>query len=154
MSRRENDSPEGPGPWELAVVVVLLIMGGYMIWQGVEFGVGSVRRMGPGFFPVGVGALLVLLSLAILFEVRRGGAGPLELPLRPIVLITVGLLAFAATVGPLGIVPSTVLLVLIGSFADTEMTALRAGISAVALAAIGYLVFIVGFGLPLEPFWW
>lgn len=110
--------------------------------------------MGSGFFPVAVGALLALLSLGILAELRTRGAERLRLPWRPLALITLALIVFALGVERLGIVPSTILLVLVGSFADRAMTLRRAATSALVLAALGYAVFILGFGLPLDPFWW
>ncbi|MBF9033260.1 hypothetical protein HKCCE2091_03330 [Rhodobacterales bacterium HKCCE2091] len=148
----ETAGPERAGAWEYGAAAALVLLGGYMILEGLGFGVGTIRRMGPGFFPVAVGVGLAALAVGILSELRRGGVSRLNAPIRPLLFIIGSLVVFAATVEPLGMIPATILLVLIGSFADRSMTPLRAAISAVALAILGYLVFILGFDLPLNAF--
>jgi hypothetical protein len=44
------------------------------ILAGVGYHVGSLSRMGPGFFPVAVGAILVLVGLAIAFSAKSPDA--------------------------------------------------------------------------------
>jgi putative tricarboxylic transport membrane protein len=110
--------------------------------------------MGPGFFPVAVGVALAALGLAIIAEVRHSSAPAPDLPLRPMALIVAGLVVFAVLVGRAGLVPATLALVLISAFADRAMTPLRALVSALGITAMGYLVFVLGFRLPLHPFWW
>lgn len=145
-------APPRAGIWEFGVASALLLLGLYVAYTGHQIGVGSLRRMGPGFLPMAVGVGLSVLSLGILWELRRAGRAALDAPLRPLVLIPFSMGVFAATVGPLGLMPATVLLVLIGAFADPSMTAKRAGLTALALSVIGYLLFIRGFGLPLSAF--
>lgn len=150
--RNAEDLPERAGVWEIGIAIALILIGLFMVYKGIGYGTGTVRQMGPGFFPVAVGAGLSVLALGIIVEFRRGGVARLNAPIRPIAFITLALVIFAATVKPFGLIPSTIMLILIGSFADKEMTILRAGLSAVALAALGYCVFILGFGLPITAF--
>ena len=147
MTDHESDtSPTRPaGLWEYGVATTLLLLGLYVAYSGQQIGVGTPRRMGPGFLPMAVGVSLAALSLGIFWELSRlGGRSAMDVPLRPLVLIPLSMAVFAATVGPLGLIPATVLLVLIGAFADATMTAKRAALTAVALSVIGYLLFIRG----------
>lgn len=154
MEPQENTEPgQRSGPWEYAVAAALFLLGLYVAFEGANVGVGTLRRMGPGFLPVAVGCGLALLALGIFFELRSGGRPKLDAPVRPLVMVTLSLGTFAATVAPLGLVPATVLLVLIGAFAERAMTFRRAGLTAIGLAALGYVVFILGFKLPLDAFW-
>ena len=147
--------PERAGPWEYAVAASLLALGIYVALEGLGYGIGTVRRMGPGFVPLGVGAALALLAAGILAELAtKGGARRIDWPVRTILFVLAAMLVFAALVERAGIVPTTFALVVVGSFADEAMTPLRAVTSGIVLAGIGWLVFIRGFGLPLDPFWW
>ena len=155
MSAGEAPSRQRAGAWEYAAALCLLGLGVYLIIDGVAYGTGTVRRMGPGFFPVAIGTLLAILALGIVLELFvGGGARRIDWPIRPILFVTASMLVFAGLVEITGIVPAAFLLVVVGSCADSSTTPLRAIVSGVVLAGIGWLVFIRGFGLPLEPFWW
>lgn len=140
--------------WELGVAGSLVLLGGYMVWQGFEYSVGSLRQMGAGFFPVVVGTALIVLSLGIVLEVRHSDEAPPELPLRPLAGITAGLVTFAVTVEPLGLIPATFLLVLLSMAGDEGTSWKRALITALVLAASGYLLFGLAFRLSVHAFWW
>ncbi len=44
---------------------LMLVIGSAVAWQGFGYNVGSLTRMGPGFFPVALGVLLAALGIAI-----------------------------------------------------------------------------------------
>jgi len=140
--------------WELGIAAALFLLGAYMLWQGVGYSVGNLRQMGAGFFPVVIGAALMVLSLGIMLEVRHGDGAPPELPLRPLAGITVGLVAFAVSVEPLGLIPATFLLVLLSMGGDRGTSWKKALITAFVLAAFGYLLFGLVFRLSIHAFWW
>jgi hypothetical protein len=87
-------------------------------------------------------------------EVRRSATPAPDLPLRPLAFIIAGLVVFSIAIEPLGLVPATFILVFVSAFADAGMTPLRALLVAAAMSALGYAVFVLGFRLPLDPFWW
>ena len=133
----------------------LLAFGLWFVWHaGVEYDMGSMRRMGPGFFPTVLGWLVAgfgaLLLLPALF---RRGEWPLP-AIRPLVTIVAGGLAFAWMIEPLGLVPATVALVCIVAFAETQVRLLRTAILAVALSAMAVGVFSEGLGIPIPAFRW
>ncbi len=140
--------------WELGAALLVFALGAFMALKGLSYSIGSVNRMGPGFFPVAVGVILMLLAVAIMLEVRHSNTPAPDFPLRPLAALTAGLVAFAVLIEPLGLVPATFVLVLVSSFGDASMTLRRAVLAAVAMAALGYVVFVLGFRLPLHPFWW
>lgn len=136
-------------------------------WAGVLFGafgaaaiaissgypLGSAARMGPGYFPRGLGILL--LALAALLIVRsfalRGGALAMR-NLKPLVIVLGSVLVFGLAAPRLGIVTATVLLILISSSADHEFRWKEAIVASVILAIFAVVVFIYGLGLQL-PIW-
>lgn len=150
-----------PGPadrklnsWELGAALVLFAIGAFLTWTGLGYSVGTVRHMGPGFFPVAVGIVLMMLSAAIMLEVRHSKTPAPTFSLRPLVATVVGLAAFGALIEPVGLVPATFVLVFVASYGDSAMSTARAVIVAAAVAAMGYAVFVLGFRLPIHPFWW
>jgi len=140
--------------WEISAAASVFVLGAYMAAQGFDYTVGSLNHMGAGFFPVVVGLLLVFFGIAIFLEVRYRQTPPPDIPVRPLAALTAGLIAFAVLIEPAGLVPATFFLVLIAAFGDETMGVLRALITAFAIAVLGYLVFVVGFRLTLDPFWW
>ncbi len=140
--------------WEIGAALTVVLIGLYVAAEGVGYGVGTLRHMGPGFFPLAVGVGLLGLGLAILVETRHATTPAPDLPARPLAAILGGLLLFALLVSRAGLVPATLVLVMVAAFADVRMTLARAAVSAVGIAALGWVVFVAGFRLPLHPFWW
>ncbi len=59
---------------DLAVGAVCLGLGLTLVATGLRFPSGVGGLPGPGFFPVAIGAVVCLLSAALLWQARRGGA--------------------------------------------------------------------------------
>ena len=140
--------------WELGAGAVVFAIGAFMAWEGFTYSVGNLRHLGPGYFPLSVGVILMLLAAAILLEVRFADTSAPDLPIRPLAAITLGLVSFAALIDTMGLIPATFVLILLAAFGDRAMTARRALAVAAAVSALGYLIFIFGFRLPINPFWW
>ncbi len=140
--------------WEAGTAILLFALGAYLAWSGFGFGIGQLNRVGAGFFPLAVGVMLMGLAVAIFIQFRQSAAQPRKLPWRPIAAIAAGLVAFALLVTTLGFVIATAVLVFVTALGDRTVHVRRAAITAIAMAVFGYVVFIVLFRLPLNPFWW
>lgn len=141
-------------PWETGAAAFLFLLGAGITLQGSGYPMGTVTRMGPGFFPVVSGLAIMLASAMIFLQERHADTPAPRLPLRPLLAITIGLVLFGALVERAGLVPAAFVLVMVSSVADNRMTFGRAVATATAVTALGYIVFVVGFRLPLDPFWW
>ena len=127
---------------------------------GVLFGLGSLGlelgtplRMGPGYFPLVLAGILVVLGLVILASgFGHPTTGSLAVPWRGLVLVLSAPVVFGLTVRVLGLVPAVMLVVLISSFASRRMSMLLALVLTVALTLFCVLVFSFGLGLPLRLF--
>jgi hypothetical protein len=114
---------------------------------------GTAARMGPGYFPRGLGGLLVALGAVIALRgVRIAGPAIPRFHWRPIVFVLVAVVAFGLTLPVTGVVLGTILLIFVTSYASHEFGWKAAIISGVALAITSVLVFIVGLKLVL-PIW-
>lgn len=134
---------------------LLLAFGIWFTWHAQEaYALGSLRRMGPGFFPVVLGVLVAGFGLALLIPALfRRGEAPVP-AVRPLLTILAAGLAFALLVEPFGMVPATVALVAIAALAERDFRPLRTAILAVALAAMAVTVFSEGLGIPVPAFRW
>jgi hypothetical protein len=139
---------------ELLALAILFGLGLFMVWEGSSFAIGTPRRMGPGFFPVGIGLLLIAFAVALIPEAMRAERRSTAFPLRVFLAVTVSLVLFAVLVGTAGLVPATLVLVVGSSLGDPDFRPLRTAITAIVVAAIGYALFVWAFRLPLDPFWW
>jgi len=139
-----------------AVLVALLIvaLGAWVIWEGSSHRMGRAANMGPGFYPVMLGVILLGLGLANLLEVVLKGERGLEFRFRPLVMISLSLASFAFLLRPYGLIPATFALVLIGSLAESPPKPLLALFTASALTLIGVVVFSWGLRLPLPLLRW
>lgn len=126
-------------------------LGAFALFEASRYPMGSLLRMGPGFFPSGVAILIILLGLVLIaasFRSRRS-ARPIEVRLRPVATIAGAILLFALLLERVGVVPATLVLVFVSSLAEPQWRPLRAGVLALAIGALVYLIFIVVLQIPL-----
>lgn len=114
--------------------------------------VGSGLQMGPGYFPLVLGGLLVLLGLLIalkgLVSPETGELGPV--PWRAAVLLVAAILFFGFAVRGLGIVPTLFVSVLLAALAGKGIRIVPALVIAVSLTALSVVIFIFLLQLPLR----
>jgi hypothetical protein len=119
---------------------------------GAGYKVGTLTRMGSGFFPVALGVVMVILGVLIGGNARRG-EGPAGRPLehttgagsapewRGWLCILAGIGSFAV-IGPyIGLLPATFTTVFISALGDRGNTWLSALVLAVLMTVIAYVVF-------------
>lgn len=137
-----------------------VLCGAIFIAFGIYFGLnalgmelGTAFRMGPGFFPLVLAVILILLGLAIAIPAFRVEGEPVgSLPIRGMIFILPAPVLFALTLKGLGFVPSIFLATLLASFASTRMRVPTALIIAALMTAFTTAVFIYGLGLPFRLF--
>lgn len=113
---------------------------------------GTLSRMGPGYFPVALGAVLAILGVLVALPAWfRSGSLP-SVNWKSFVIVTASVMLFAATLQTLGILFATAITVFLASLADNQITWRGRAILCVAIAVILYLVFIAGLSMVL-PVW-
>jgi putative tricarboxylic transport membrane protein len=138
----------------------------------VELPLGSAFRMGPGYFPLVLAGLLVLLGAGIIVS-GVGVATPDRVvrhhpdaanltglqaalarlgPWRGVIVILASPIIFGLGIQTIGLIPSLALAVLVASFASSKVSILFALIMTAILTAFCYLVFAVGLRLPVRLF--
>jgi hypothetical protein len=147
----------GVNSTELAGGSIAIAIGGFAVWEASGYTIGELSRMGPGYFPVALGVVMIGLGAALIFEGRRADAEPAENPAwRTLIAVLTGIGAFALLLERTGLVPASVALVLLAALAEPQYRPGQTVLLALAISAISVLVFTVLIGLPLPAFarWW
>jgi hypothetical protein len=137
-----------------------ILAGAIFIALGLVFLVGALGlergtafRMGPGYFPLVLAGLLVLIGAAIALRALREEELAINMhavPWRGLVLILGAPVLFGLTVRGLGLLPAIAIVALISSFASRRMKPVLAAGITVVLTVFCVLVFNVGLGLPIR----
>ena len=116
--------------------------------------VGTLLRMGPGYFPLALGSLLVLLGILIAVKGFFAGEGDEigPVPWKAVVLLVVALIFFGYTVRGLGLVPALLVTVFLSAMAGRRARVIPAIVIAAALTALSVLIFVVALQLRLPYF--
>jgi hypothetical protein len=133
----------GKDLWAGALMIVL---GLGSIYAGFGYSVGSLSRMGPGFFPVAVGTVLLLCGLAIAISTKAPDAhGKTDLAPPPEWrawgCIVIGIMAFVILGTYGGLLPATFAIVFISALGDKDNTWVSALVLAVAMCIVCTVVF-------------
>ena len=118
-------------------------------WSFAQYQMGSAVRMGPGYFPAVLGGLLLLLGAAVIFR-SLGADGPrvARFHFRPLILVSLSVLAYGYLMQPGGLVVATAAAVFIGALAGHEFKWKEVSVVALVLVLFSYLVFVKGLTLP------
>jgi hypothetical protein len=143
-------------PKDFLTGVMFIFFGASAVALSFGLTIGSAARMGPGFFPLVLGGLLVVLGAVILLRgvgwAKGFHAWP-SLQLTPVATILVAVILFSQILRPLGLLLSTAALVLLASRASHEFRWKEALLNAAVLVAIVLTVFVyfLDFQLPVWP---
>lgn len=114
---------------------------------GYQF--GSAVRMGPAYFPIVLGGLLVFLGILVLLDsLVEEGPPVAKFHFRPLLFILASSLAFAYLLKPLGLVLASIALIFIGAYGGHEFKWKEVAIIAAVLVVLSVVVFVKGLTLP------
>lgn len=133
--------------------VMFIAFGVFFVAVATTYAMGTLRRMGPGYFPTALGALMTLLGVVVLARsLASDGPNVPRLFLRPTLFVLAACLGFAYLLRPLGLVVATVLTIFVSAFGGPEFRWKEVAILAVVLAVGSVLAFVGALSLPF-PIW-
>lgn len=137
---------------------LMMVIGLGAIIQGRQYPVGTLSRMGPGFFPVALGAILTFTGLAIIvaarFAARETETAPLPAEWRGWFCIGLSIIAFVVLGKYGGLIPATFAIVFIAALGDRQNTILAAAVLALATVATCVVVFWWALRMNFALFGW
>ncbi len=165
---------------DLIGAALMVVLGIVVAWQGTYYQMGTLSRMGAGYVPVVLGALLILVGILIAATARRPRAGDAVVSgldasgvgIVPAVpappkhgewsgfqwrgwgCILGGVAAFVILGRWGGLVPATFATVFIAALGDRENKVRDALLLAVGITIAGVLIFNWGLKLVFPLFTW
>jgi hypothetical protein len=138
---------------DAAAGILFILVGLIFGAKSLEMEIGTSLRMGPGYFPLVLSGLLILLGGIIVASSFRSVAEEMSAHAwRGMLFILPAPIFFGLTVRGLGFVPSIFLTTLIAALASLKMKLPSALLLAVAVTVFCTLVFSYALGLPFRRF--
>jgi Tripartite tricarboxylate transporter TctB family len=129
--------------------LMLIGIGGAAMLIASNYPFGTALRMGPGYFPIILGALLIVFGLAILaygLRSRERIAGSWSL--RALIILSLSLVLFGVLMEHAGFIPAMMVLIFGSATASTEFKFVEILLFSIGLTVLSVIVFVWALGLP------
>ncbi len=131
--------------------LLFIFFGVFAMVLAREYPLGTLRRMGPAYFPTIIGGVLAILGFLISARSLWIGSEPVQLPtLRPLIMILGAIVGFALLLKPLGLVLATLVLILISCLGGWQFRWLEVTLLYLILVLIAVIFFVYGLGLQFN----
>jgi hypothetical protein len=132
---------------------MLIAIGALAIFIARNYTFGTSLRMGPGYFPIILGGLLILFGLYILaMGLRRSEKIEGSWSIRGLIILPLSLVLFGVLIDRAGFVPAMLVLIFCAATASTEFKLVEVLLFSAFLTALAAAVFVWGLGLPYPLF--
>ena len=127
-----------------------IIVGVVAIWIARDYPFGSALRMGPGYFPTTLSAIMILFGIAIM---AMGLKTPEKLKgsnwsVRALIVLPLATAVFGWLMEEAGFLPAMAVLIPLSAAAGREFKFSEIALLTVGLTILCTLMFIEGLGLP------
>ena len=125
--------------------IIFLLFGIATMFLATNYQIGTAARMGPGYFPFVLGGMMTVLGVIIFAKAlasheRAQRIAPIRL--RPLFFVLLAVVLFGLLLPSMGLVFSSVMLVILSSLASYEFKLRDAVINSVVLLIISLAVFV------------
>jgi hypothetical protein len=144
-------------PKEFCAGAIYLAFGAAGVWFGWAYPMGTAGRMGAGYFPKVLAAILIGFGvIAMLRGLRIEGPALETISPKPLLLILAACSLFGVLLEPLGLIGALFILIVMTAMASSQFRwSPVALLGAAALTGLCALVFVKGLSvpMPLVGFW-
>lgn len=138
-------------PKDFYAGLMYAVIGAGAIILARDYNMGTSVRMGPGYFPTVLGALLIIVgTLSMIRAFLHRGESIATFYWKEIFLVLGSVVLFGILVRGAGLVPSLVVLVLVSAWASEKFQIKTAVSLAILTGVFSALVFVKGLGLPFS----
>lgn len=131
---------------------LFILAGAIFFWVSRDYGMGTSRRMGPGYFPTVLSLLLTLIGAGVLLISLRSSEQVDGFSVRAFTCVILGTVIFGVLIRDAGILIAVVTLVLVAAAGNRESKWLPMGALAAGMALLCYGLFVKGLGMPIPIF--
>jgi len=129
--------------------LIVLAVGSYFAYGALDYRIGTVIRMGPGYVPLALGLIAMGLGVLIMLS-SLGRSGALEsFRWRVVLPIVASILAFWLLLPRVGVLPATFVSVLVATLASPKSRLVPAIFLGVIIAVLIWACFVLLLGLPI-----
>lgn len=129
--------------------LLMIGIGGIGFYMALDYPFGSAMRMGPGYFPRVLAAILIAFGVYVLIRGLRTGEKVKGVwGWRPLFFITLGLIAYGWLMDRAGMIPALVAMFYISAYGGHEFRFWEVTILTAIMTVAAILIFIYGLGLP------
>lgn len=133
--------------------LLFVVIGALAVALAHDYPIGTTMRMGPGYFPTALGAILFLFGVYVLVRGLRSGEKVNGVwGVRAIALIALSILLFGFLLDRAGMVPAIVVTFLVAAAAGREFRLKEVVLVAAVIAVFSVAVFSYGLKLPYPLF--
>ncbi|MGK9052987.1 tripartite tricarboxylate transporter TctB family protein [Xaviernesmea oryzae] len=141
-------------PQDFGAGILFILFGAIGLYVGSDLTFGSARNMGPGYFPMIICGLIILIGLIVTAKsLSLEGPAIERIQFRPILFILLAIAAFGIFIAQIGAIISSILLILFAAYARREVNFVETIVFAVCTAAFVVIIFVYALGQPM-PVWW
>ena len=160
-----GESVRNPKLW---VGLILLATGAFVAWHATQYDLGTLRRMGPGYFPLLLGVSQCVLAIVIMLtsdeqptpspdvtSAESKASKNLQTDdswrshLRAFVFVLGAIVLFASMIRHAGFAPATAMATLVAGLAEPDNSILDIVLLAVGVTIVASLIFVVALGVPI-----
>ncbi|WP_188409972.1 tripartite tricarboxylate transporter TctB family protein [Agaricicola taiwanensis] len=143
---------EKRGVIDLAGGGFMCLVGLVSLSQSFEYGIGTASEMQAGYFPMVLGIIAIAIGIGIAVPAWSKPSSWPSIPWRPILAIVAALAAFALLIERTGMMPAVFVTVVISTLANPGLGLRRILALSIGVSLTAWLIFSVGFGLPIPAF--
>jgi hypothetical protein len=135
--------------------VLTILVGTVALIDAARYPMGTLLRMGPGYFPTVVSVLIIGFGAILLLQAfRPEPAVASGFVVRPVLMIPLGIVLFAVLLHRFGLAPAVLALVIVSSLSEPTFRPARSLALALGMLALIYVVFILILRLPFPLVTW
>ncbi len=144
----------GRVPRDIWAGLVFVVIGLVALGQIRHYAIGTLTAMGPGYFPLILALLLIVLGACSVLKglLRAGPSVEHRWPLVPLAFLVAGIALFATLVEVTGLLAAVFVLAVMVGYGDLRRHPLQVIGSAVLLSVGATLIFVQFLGMPIRAF--
>ena len=133
--------------------LLMVVFGVFAAVYAQRYELGTLQRMGPGYFPIVLGWLLAILGVFIMIPGFLKQGTRIKVDWGPLLWVTLSIVIFGVALNTLGLIITAFLMVVVSSVPGLDMNWTRRLVSAACVSFITYVIFsfLLGMVIPVWP---
>lgn len=137
--------------------VMFFATGAIAVFAARNYPIGTTLRMGPGYFPILLGGIMIAFGLVIMLKgLRKSEKIQSNWSMRALILLPFSMMVYGILMDFAGFIPALMALIFVSAASGREFKVKEVLLLTAVLVLMSWSLFILGLGLPyplLNKFW-